>query len=190
MVWVVVKLVLKQLIDVYFRKRTIIIYMIYQNVHIYSLDVCLGNFCAPVDCRNLVWHNTTTTNMSAMTTDTSRSWMTETSQLNWHIRSWTKNNFGVYLFDSLSSQYPFSHFILYGCWMLQITAEQKRRKLFVALKLACNLLSPRLHLWHTWQRQKTSELAVSLVRARSGQIPHKLSLSKDIENGPRWVCWK
>ena len=34
MVWVVVKLVLKKLIDVYFRKRTIIIYMIYQNVHI------------------------------------------------------------------------------------------------------------------------------------------------------------
>ena len=65
--------------------------------------------------------------------------------------------------------------------ILQITAEQARRQLFVALELAHNLLSPSSRL----ARQKTRELAVSLVRARSGQIPSKLSLSKNIENGPR-----
>ena len=67
--------------------------------------------------------------------------------------------------------------------ILQFSAEQARTQPFVALELARNLLSPSSRL----ARQKTGELAVSLVRARSGQIPSKLSLSKDIENGPRYL---
>ena len=35
-------------------------------------------------------------------------------------------------------------------------------------------------------KRKTDELAVSLVRTRSAQIPSKLGLSKDMENGP-WL---
>ena len=66
--------------------------------------------------------------------------------------------------------------------ILQITTEQARRQLSVALEFARNLLSPSSRL----AKQQTGELAVSLMRARSGQIPSKLSLSKDIENRPCW----
>ena len=73
------------------------------------------------------------TNASPMTTDTSRSLMTETAQLNRHIRCSTKNNFGVIVFHYLNNQYPYSCFTPYVVEMLQITAEQARRQFFVAL---------------------------------------------------------
>ena len=65
--------------------------------------------------------------------------------------------------------------------MLQITAEQVRRQLFVALELARNFLSPSSSLRHALQDRKR-------VRARSGQIQSKLNLSKNIENGPRLMA--
>ena len=68
--------------------------------------------------------------------------------------------------------------------MLQITAEQAQRQLFVALELARKFAQSQLTSTARFARQKTGELPMSLVRARSGQIPCKLSPSKDIENGP------
>ena len=84
MVCVILQLVLKQVIDVWFCKRSIIVYMIYQSVHIldvlgsnrnrnWSQECLLWNIWVPVHCRNLVWHNKRNdTNASPMTTDTSR----------------------------------------------------------------------------------------------------------------------
>ena len=55
-----------------------------------------------------------------------------------------------------------------------------KRECPLGLEFAPNLLSPSSR-HGTLCKTETAELAVSLVRARSGQIPSKLSLNKDIE---------
>ena len=119
-----------------------------------------------------------------MTTNTSQSLMMATSQLNRHIKGTTKNNFGVIVFHYLNNQYPFSHFILYGYWSDANYCWASTKAAFCHLE-ACWQLAPfKLTSAACFARQKTGELAVSLVRARGGQILSKLSLSKDLENGP------
>ena len=137
-------------------------------------------------CRNLVWHNKhDDTNASPMTTDTSRSLMTEMSQLNWRIRGSTKNNLGVIVFHCLNNQYPFSRFILYGCWNVTNYFWASMKAAFCCLEACSQFTQSKLTSTARFARQKTGELTVSLVWARSWQIPSKLSLSKDIENGSR-----
>ena len=77
-----------------------------------------------------------------------------------------------------------SGFVFYGCLesLTELSALWRTKAaLCFALELARNLLTSAAR----FSRQKTGELTVSLLRARSGQISSKLNLSKDIENGPR-----
>ena len=96
-------------------------------------------------CRYLVWHDERyNANASPMTTDISRSLMTETPKLNWWIRCLTKNNLGI-VFRYLNNRSPFPHFILFKFPSTTCIA-----------------------------RQKTDDLAVSFVWSSSGRIPSKL----------------
>ena len=149
----------------------------------------LWNIWVPVYCRNLAWHDRRDdTNASPMTTDISRSSSMETSQINRHIRCSTKNNFGVIVFHYLNNQYPYSHFIPYGCWDVTNYCWASTLATLCCLEACSQFAQSTLTSAVCLARQKAGELAVSLVRAKSGQIPSKLSLSKDIENGP-WPQW-
>ena len=137
-----------------------------------------------VHCRNLVWHKRNETYASAITTDTSRSFMTETSQLNWDIRGLTKNNFGVIVFHYSNNHYSLSHFIPHGCLDVTNYYRASTKTAFCCLETCSQFVQSKLKSMVRLARQKTGELDVSLVWARSKQIPGKLSLSKGIENGP------
>ena len=86
------------------------------------------------------------------------------------------------MFHYSNNQYPFSHIILYGCWNVTNCCWASTKGAFCCFG-AC---SSKLMSTARFAKRKTDELAVSLVRTRSAQIPSKLGLSKDIENGP-WL---
>ena len=109
-----------------------------------------------VHCRSLVWHEKC--DASSMTTDTSQSLMTETSQLNWHIRGSITLEWLHFIIQTITIHCLISFHM--------ITAEQTWRQLFVVMKLARNLLSPSSRLRHTLQDRKW----VSSLWARSKQI--------------------
>ena len=171
--------------------------MLYQNVHIFdvlgsiwnlnwSQGCLLWNIWVPVHCRNLVWHNKhDDTNASPMTTDTSRSLMTETSQLNRHIRGSAKNTFGVIVYRYLNSHYPFSHFIPHGYWNVTSNCWALTKAAFCCLGACSQFAQSKLTSTAHFARQNAGEHAVSLVRPLSGQKPSRLSLTKGLENGPR-----
>ena len=91
------------------------------------------------------------------------------------------------MFHYLNNQYPFSHFIQYGCWNITNYCWASTKAAFCCLGACSQFASSKLTTTASLARQNTGELAVSSVRARSGQIQSKLSLSKDIENEPRCI---
>ena len=88
------------------------------------------------------------------------------------------------MFHNLNNHYSLSHFIRYACLNVTNYFSASMKTAFCRLEAYSQFVQSKLTSTAHFAKQKMGELAVSLVRARSNQIPSKLSLSEDIENGP------